>query len=130
MVLDAIRKRSGSIVVKVLFGLLILSFAAWGIGDFLTPKAQDRVVATVGAASLSAVDLERQAETEIRRMRELLGARFDREQARALGLYNAVLARMIQEAVLDQATLRAGLIVADTALRAEIEATPTFKGAL
>ena len=130
MVLDAIRKRSGSIVVKVLFGLLILSFAAWGIGDFLTPKAQDRVVATVGAASLSAVDLERQAETEIRRMRELLGARFDREQARALGLYNAVLARMIQEAVLDQAALRAGLVVAETAVRAEIEATPTFKGAL
>jgi peptidyl-prolyl cis-trans isomerase D len=130
MVLEAIRKRSGSIVVKILFGLLILSFAAWGIGDFLTPKAQDRIVATVGEASISAVDLERQAETEIRRMRELLGARFDREQARALGLYNAVLARMIQETVLDQAALRAGLVVTDAALRAEIEAMPTFRGSL
>ncbi|MEK7246708.1 MAG: SurA N-terminal domain-containing protein, partial [Pseudomonadota bacterium] len=126
----AIRKRSGSIVVKILFGLLILSFGVWGIGDFLTPKAQDKIVATVGEASISAVDLERQAETEIRRMRELLGARFDREQARALGLYNAVLAQMIQEAVLDQAALRAGLVITDAALRAEIEATPTFRGAL
>lgn len=130
MVLEAIRKRSGSIVVKILFALLILSFAAWGIGDFLTPKQQDRVVATVGEASISAVDLERQAETEIRRLREMLGARFDREQARALGLYNAVLARMIQEAVLDQAALRAGLVVPDGALRAEIEATPNFRGTL
>ncbi|MSO85780.1 MAG: hypothetical protein EXR04_07540 [Rhodospirillales bacterium] len=130
MVLDAIRKRSGSIVVKILFGLLILSFGMWGIGDFLSPREQDRIVATVGEASISAVDLERQAETEIRRMRELLGARFDREQARALGLYSAVLAQMIQESVLDQAALRAGLVVTDAALRAEIEATPTFKGAL
>ncbi len=130
MVLEAFRKHSGSIVVKILFGLLILSFGVWGIGDFLSPRAQDRIVATVGDGSISAVDLERQAETEIRRMRELLGARFDREQARALGLYNAVLAQLIQESVLDQAALRAGLVVTDAALRAEIEATPTFMGAL
>jgi peptidyl-prolyl cis-trans isomerase D len=130
MVLDAIRKRSGSLVVKLLFGLLLLSFVAWGVADYLRPQAQDSTVATVGDAAISAVELERQAETEIRRMRELLGARFDREQARALGLYNAVLARLIEEAVLDQAAQRAGLVITDAALRAEIEATPTFRGPL
>ncbi len=130
MVLEAIRKRSGSIVVKVLFALLILSFALWGIGDFLAPRTQDRVVATVGEASISATDVERQAESEIRRLRDLLGARFGREQAREFGLYNAVLQRLIQESLLEQAAVRAGLAIADTDLRAEIEATPNFKGAL
>jgi len=129
MVLDALRRSSGSLVARILFALLVVSFAAWGIGDFLTPGRQDNVVATVGDASISAAEVERQAEGEIRRLREMLGARFDREQARALGLYNAVLARLIQEAVLDQAAQRAGLVVPDRALRAEIEATPTFRGA-
>ena len=130
MVLEAIRKRSGSVIVKILFTLLILSFALWGIGDFLAPKAQDRVVATIGEASISATDVERQAENEIRRLRDLLGARFGREQAREFGLYNAVLQRLIQESLLEQAAVRAGLVVTDADLRAEIEATPTFKGAL
>ncbi len=129
MVLDALRKSSGSIVARILFALLVVSFAAWGIGDFLTPGRQDNVVATVGDASISAAEVERQAEGEIRRLREMLGPRFDREQARALGLYNAVLARLIQDAVLDEAARRAGLVVPDRALRAEIEATPTFRGA-
>lgn len=130
MVLAAIRKHSGSIVIKALFGLLILAFGLWGIGDFLTPKPQDKIVATVGEASISAADLERQAEGEIRQMRELLGARFDREQARALGLYGMVLGRMVQESLLDQAAKRAGLVVTDNAIRAEIDATPAFRGSL
>jgi peptidyl-prolyl cis-trans isomerase D len=129
MVLDTLRRSSGSLIARILFALLVISFAAWGIGDFLTPGRQDNVVATVGDASISAAEVERQAEGEIRRLREMLGARFDREQARALGLYNAVLARLIQEAVLDQAARRAGLVVPDGTLRAEIEATPTFRGA-
>ena len=130
MVLDAIRKRSGSLVVRIFFGILVLSFAVWGIGDFLTPGARDNVVATVGDATISAVDLEREAETEIRRLRELLGSRFDREQARALGLYNAVLERLIREAVVEQASRRLGLVVTDAALRAALEEAPNFKGAL
>ncbi|MBM3566770.1 MAG: parvulin peptidyl-prolyl isomerase, partial [Alphaproteobacteria bacterium] len=129
MVLDSLRRGSTSLIARILFALLVVSFAAWGIGDFLTPGRQDNVVATVGDASISAAEVERQAEGEIRRLREMLGPRFDREQARALGLYNAVLARLIQDAVLDEAARRAGLVVADRALRAEIEATPTFRGA-
>ena len=33
--MQAIRGRAGTIIVKVLFGLLILSFAGWGISDYL-----------------------------------------------------------------------------------------------
>ena len=33
--LNYIRQRTGSILVKILFALLILSFGAWGIGDMI-----------------------------------------------------------------------------------------------
>lgn len=128
MALDALRKGSKSLVARIFFGILVLSFGVWGIGDFLTPGARDNVVATVGEASISAVDLEREAENEIRRMRELLGARFDREQARAFGIYNVVLDRLIRETILLQAARRLGVVAPDAAVRAEIEATPQFRG--
>ncbi|MEK7821093.1 MAG: SurA N-terminal domain-containing protein [Pseudomonadota bacterium] len=130
MVLAVLRKHSGSILVKILMGLLILSFAAWGVSDVLSPKGGDRVVATVGERSIDAVEVERQVESEIRRMRELLGPRFDREQARAFGLHKAVLDRIVREAVLDQAASRLGLVATDAEVRAEIEANPAFKGPL
>ncbi len=130
MVLAVLRKHSGSFAVKILMGLLILSFAAWGVGDVISPKSGERIVATVGDISIDAVEVERQAETDLRRMRELLGPRFDREQARAMGLYGAVLERIIREAVLDQSASRLGLLATDAEIRARIEATPAFRGPL
>ncbi|MBV8492822.1 MAG: SurA N-terminal domain-containing protein, partial [Alphaproteobacteria bacterium] len=49
--LQAIRTRAGSIIVKVLFGLLIISFGFWGIytrSDYFQGHSPDTVVATVG----------------------------------------------------------------------------------
>ena len=111
-------------------GLLILSFAAWGVGDVISPRGGDRIVATVGDVSIDAAEVERQAENEMRRMRELLGPRFDREQARAMGLHGAILERIIRETVLDQSALQLGLLATDSEIRAKIEATPAFRGPL
>ena len=36
--LQAIRSRAGSFVVKLLFGLLILTFGIWGIGDIFRTR--------------------------------------------------------------------------------------------
>ncbi|MBM3565166.1 MAG: hypothetical protein FJX42_03515, partial [Alphaproteobacteria bacterium] len=130
MVLAVLRQHSGSIGVKILMGLLILSFAAWGVSDVFSPKGGDRVVATVGSQTIDAVDVERRVENELRRMRDLLGPRFDREQVRAFGLHRAVLDQLIREAVLDQAARRLGLVVSDEVLRVAIEADPAFKGPL
>ena len=35
--LEAIRKRAGSLVVKILFLFLVLSFVVWGIADVFRP---------------------------------------------------------------------------------------------
>ena len=56
--LQAIRSRAGSFVVKGLFGLLILTFGIWGIGDIFRNRPTDTVVATVGDESIRAEDLQ------------------------------------------------------------------------
>ena len=48
--LIAMRRGAAGWVAKILFGLLILSFGAWGIGDYLTPDADpDNVAAMIEA---------------------------------------------------------------------------------
>ena len=46
--LNFIRSHAASWVVKVLFVMLILSFAAWGIGDIFRLQHQAGPVITVG----------------------------------------------------------------------------------
>ena len=70
--LQAIRSRAGSYVVKGLFALLILTFGIWGIGDIFRTRGADTVVATVGDQSIRAEELQ----TALRRALEQLSARF------------------------------------------------------
>ena len=46
--LEAIRKRTGSFLVKGLLGLLVVSFAIWGIGDVFRGGSRGSMVAQVG----------------------------------------------------------------------------------
>ena len=56
--LDAMRKRTGSLVVKLFIGLLALSFAVWGIGDIFR-GSQDPTVVDVGGTAIRASDPRR-----------------------------------------------------------------------
>ena len=54
--LQAIRSKAGSFVVKGLFVLLILTFGVWGIGDIFRNRPTDTVIATVGDQNIRADD--------------------------------------------------------------------------
>src|SRR5260370_13976047 len=70
--LQAIRSRAGSYIVKILFALLILTFGIWGIGDIFRTGGTDTAVATVGDQSIRADELQ----TALRGALEQLRARF------------------------------------------------------
>ncbi len=83
--LQVLRKQAGSWVAKVLLGLLILSFAVWGIGDIFFGE-RDPVVAEVGGVKITSSELEREFRRELARVSPMFGGRLDREQAKQLGL--------------------------------------------
>src|SRR6185295_19683452 len=93
--LQAIRSKAGSFVVKALFALLILTFAVWGIGDIFRTRSTEMVVATVGDHSVRAEELQ----TALRRALEQLSTRFgspiDLQQAKQLGLVDQTLAQLV-----------------------------------
>jgi peptidyl-prolyl cis-trans isomerase D len=127
--LQAIRSRAGSFVVKLLFALLILTFGIWGIGDiFRNRGAPDTVVATVGNRAISAEELQ----TALRRALAQLSARFgsaiDQQQAKQLGLVDQTLAQLIDRSLLDQEAAGLQLDISDDVIRNVITGNPNFRG--
>lgn len=128
--LEAIRKRSASIVVKGLMGLLILSFAVWGIGDVVSGRIADAPVATIGDLEIRPGQLSSEFRREVSRMQRMLGDTFDTEQARRLGILDAVLGRMVERSLFDLAGNNLGLLIDDDQVIEQIRASQAFRGAV
>ena len=129
--MQAIRGRAGSIIVKVLFGLLIISFGFWGIytrSPFSESRSPDTVVASVGDDSIRAEDLQKAVEIAMQRLRAQTGGTITVQQAKQLGVLDGLLNQLVDRTLLDQETQRLKLSVSDDVVRSTIYDNPAFRG--
>jgi len=128
--LQAIRSKAGSVAVKGLFGLLIVTFGIWGIGDIFRNRANpDTVVATVGGESIDATALQTAVQPVLERLSTQFGSPVDLRQAKQMGVIDDVLDQLVDRSLLDQEAARLQLSISDDVVRAAILADPAFKGA-
>lgn len=129
--LQSIRTRAGGIIVKVLFGLLIVSFGFWGIytrSPFFQDKSPDAAVATVGSRDIRADTLQAALQPAIERLRTQFGGVLDPAQVKQLGVLDAVLDQIIDRELLDQEVQRLRLDLSDDVIRTAIMSNPAFIG--
>src|SRR5271170_3210022 len=124
--LQLIRSKATSFVVKILFGLLIVTFGIWGIGDIFRSAGPDTSVANVGGRAITAEQLSQQVQTQIDRMRSALGGSIDAQQAKELGVVDQALQGLISSNLVELEIDRLGLAVGDEAVRDSIVANPAF----
>ena len=124
--LETIRKYSSSIVIKVLFALLILSFLTWGVGDFISSRSNIKVVAEVGGVDISPAQVNREYLREVGRLERMFGTKLDRDQARALGLADMTIGRIVNETLYNLGSRALGVIASDAAIRTAIERDRSF----
>src|SRR5579862_4865563 len=127
--LQAIRSKAGSWVVKALFGILILTFGIWGIGDIFRNRPTDTTVATVGREAIDADQLQTALEPALDRLSQALGTQVDLHQAKQMGVVRQVLDQLIDASLIDHEAQRLGLDVSDAVVRDAIVEDPTFRGA-
>ena len=127
--LQFIRSKAGTFVVKVLFVLLILSFGIWGIGDFLRSSPQDSTVATVGGHKITGDVVQQAVRQQVDRLRQQFGGNFDMEQAKAFGVIDQAVDGLVSQSVLDQEAERLHLAVGDKEAALLIQNEPAFKNA-
>jgi peptidyl-prolyl cis-trans isomerase D len=129
--LRGIRKASsnwlGKTIMSVVMGVLILSFAVWGIADIFKGFGQS-TLAKIGGTEISTEQFRQLYTEKLQQLGRQFGRPLTMDQARAFGLDRQVLQQTIAEAALDEEARRMGLGQSDAETMRAIYSDPNFKG--
>ena len=126
--MERLRAGADSLVVKVILGLIILSFVFAGVGSYLI-GGSDKPIAVIGSVEISESQFEQAYQNERQSMQEQAGEMFNTLIANPsyLAQFRAnVLDRMINQSLLDQYATQLGLRVSDELIKDEIRSMPAF----
>jgi peptidyl-prolyl cis-trans isomerase D len=130
--MDGFRKASrsiiGRIVLTVMFGFLIFSFALWGIGDIFRGYGM-RTVATVGSTEIDSQAYRLAFQNELQTMSRRYGHTITTDQAVGAGVDREVLGRLVSEAALDDKAHAMKLGISDESIVKKLLTASAFLGA-
>lgn len=126
MLLQSIRDRATSWIAYIIIGLLIITFAIWGIGSYFS-EPNILAVAEVGDATISQRDFQQAYQQQRTRLQNMLGDRFDPAVFDEERLKQNVLQQLISEQLLAETARTAGLRVSNRQLQQEIVSNPAFQ---
>jgi peptidyl-prolyl cis-trans isomerase D len=128
--LTSIRSKSTSFIAKVLFGLLILAFALWGIGDIFRSDQAQKPVATIGSIKYSQNEFRRDLKQAMDRFgQQMQGMQFTAAQFAQFGGVAQVIAQAINRNALKVYAEKHDLGISQATAVAEIQADPQFQDA-
>jgi peptidyl-prolyl cis-trans isomerase D len=116
----------GKVIMAVLFGLLIVAFGIWGIGDIFRISHRE-IVASVGSREITSAAYRYAFQDELQNQSARRRHNFTTAEAFALGIDREVLAGMLSDAALDQKAAKLGLALSDQTIASAVFADPTFK---
>jgi peptidyl-prolyl cis-trans isomerase D len=115
VILDNLRKGAGRLFGMILMGLLVLSFAVWGIADIFTGYGSQTLI-KVGDTEINPQDYTRAQQDVLRVMSSNAGRSLSLQEARESGLEKRVLERLIGGAAVDSHAKDLKLGVSDKAI--------------
>lgn len=125
---ESLQKGVGRIVLYIFIALLVVSFAVWGVADFLTGTST-QTLATVGGTQISPEAYQRSYQRQIASYSNQIGRQITTEEARAAGLPQQILDGLISRAALDEKANDLGIGISEKAIRDEIMRDETFQDA-
>lgn len=123
--LAATRRFAKSWVALVLIGLLIISFAIFGINDVFRTTPRDSVV-SVGSRTITTAEFRQAFETARRQAEEQFGQPVSTEFAAQNGLDRQVVEDLVQRSVLGEIMHRLGIRPSGRLVTKEIQKIPAF----
>lgn len=113
---------------KVLFLVLVGSFALWGIGDVVQNVGRDTAVATVGDRRIEVPEMQDAYRRQLAQVSRMLGNRVEPTPQIRVGVAEQALERLVVQAAIAQEAARLGVAVPDEALRRAVFENPNFRG--
>jgi peptidyl-prolyl cis-trans isomerase D len=128
--LTALRSKASSWVVKALLTVLLLSFAVWGVGDFLRQAGdKERAVAKVGGDEIMTSQLRQRLAATISSVSRQSGLSIDSEQAKQFGLDQMALNQLIEDRVYSSYGSKLGVRISPEMIQQRIRSFPAFLNA-
>ncbi len=127
--MDSLRTAANSLVLKIIFGIIIVSFILTGVSGYLI-GGSNNYAAKVNGQEISRGQFENAFNSERNRMQQQLGDQYS-ELAANEGymktLRQQVLNRLVDEALLDQYSRELKLSISDEQVKQAIFSTPAFQ---
>jgi peptidyl-prolyl cis-trans isomerase D len=117
----------GKAVMATVMGLLVISFAIWGIGDIFRGFGLNSAI-RIGRTEISVEQFRQYYNDKLQQIGRQLGRPVSQDQARSLGIDRQVIGQLVGETTLDEQAknLKLGISNADVAER--ITSDPNFRG--
>jgi len=124
--LQFIRSKVTSIFIKVLFGILILSFAIWGIGDIFLGQDKGETTVSVGDIDYNSDDITR----EFERTRKAMRLPPEYVALVKPQILDSVINNLVNNGLFAAASSDLNLLVSDGQIKNWIASSPAFKDQL
>ncbi|MEK1891207.1 MAG: peptidyl-prolyl cis-trans isomerase [Phyllobacterium sp.] len=126
--LDSLRNVAQTWVVKVLMGLLVISFAGWGVSNTILGAISGGAAIRAGHSEVSPVDYRLAYDRQLAALSQQFGQRLTREQADAIGIGHQVQAQLVAGVVLDEQARTMSLGLSKDRLAQLAAEDPAFHG--
>jgi peptidyl-prolyl cis-trans isomerase D len=123
----ASRNWLGKVVMALVVGFLVISFAIWGIGDIFRGFGRS-TLAKIGPTEVTVEQFRTLYNERLQQYARQLGRPIGAEQARALGLDRLITGQLVAEILLDERARQLGLAVTDAEVSSHITGDPEFRG--
>ncbi|HJT15574.1 MAG TPA: peptidyl-prolyl cis-trans isomerase [Dongiaceae bacterium] len=127
--LTSIRKGSKSWLVYGLFAILIVAFAAWGIGDIFANRGLSKPVLEVGDFTYTQQEFDRDLRRRLQTFRQQ-GLAIDAQQFAALGGVDQIISQQTSQMLLQLYADKLNLTIPQAVAVADIQNNPAFRNGL
>ena len=124
--LDIIRNLVASIFGKVLLGIMVLSFAFWGVGDLLN-SGNSQLAAKVGNKKITIDDFYYEFQRSIDDFNLSIGRKISNNEAFQQNIHTLVINEMVYDKMIDVFSDNNNIYVSDQILKKVIKSMPQFQ---
>jgi peptidyl-prolyl cis-trans isomerase D len=124
--LNLLRDFSKTWIAKILLAVLVVSFGAFGVNDFVT-QLGGGTIARVGDVDITSQDFQRAYQTQINTVGQQLGKVPSSAEAMAMGIPQQVISRLASDAVVNKFGETMGVGSSDDHLSQMLQEDPAFQ---
>ena len=114
-------------LLKGFLGVVMISFAIWGVGDAINPAVDPTVAIKVGQVEVGTDEIQRRFTAEVTQLKDALGPDFTDKDAVDLGVMDRIIKQASRAASLEMAAKDMQLDLPDKSLRRLVMDMPEFK---